>query len=128
MGLAIPAESIFTSALATAAFLDRQRPRGSANAVGETGLITALHQVGYVLTEHRPEYVVLGETVSLSFEHLSTAVRLVAAGSRFIATNRDVVSRRAARDAWPAADTGQLVEGECEPSAGRRGSCAGRAD
>jgi NagD protein len=59
--------------------------------VGETGLITALHNVGYILTEHAPEYVVLGETVSFSFERLSTALRLIAAGARFIATNPDVV-------------------------------------
>jgi len=90
MGLRMPAESIYTSALATAHFLQQQRPDGSAFVVGEAGLTTALHDVGYVLTEHAPEYVVLGETVSYSFERLSTALRLVAAGSRFIATNPDV--------------------------------------
>ena len=59
--------------------------------IGEAGLTAALHGIGYVLTAHAPEYVVLGETVSYSFEHLTTAVRLVAAGARFIATNPDVV-------------------------------------
>ena len=91
IGLDIPAASIFTSALATAHFLQQQRPNGFAYVVGEAGLTTALHDIGYVLTEHAPEYVVLGETISYSFERLSTALRLVTAGSRFLATNPDVI-------------------------------------
>lgn len=91
IGLRVEAESIFTSALATARFLDAQRPRGSAFVIGEAGLTTALHEIGYVLTEHSPDYVVLGETNSYSFEHLTTAARLIDAGARFIATNPDIV-------------------------------------
>jgi NagD protein len=91
LGFNIPVEAIFTSALATAHFLHQQRPQGSAYVVGEAGLTTALHDIGYIFTEHAPEYVVLGETVSYSFERLSTALRLVAAGARFIATNPDVI-------------------------------------
>lgn len=90
-GLAISATSIFTSALAIAHFLQQQRPNGSAFVVGEARLTTALHDIGYILTEHTPDYVVLGETISYSFERLSTALRLVSAGSRFLATNPDVV-------------------------------------
>jgi len=90
LGLNIPEERIFTSALATAHFLSAQRPNGRAFAIGESGLTTALHNVGYVLTDHDPEYVVLGETNNYSFESISTAIRLVDAGARFIATNPDV--------------------------------------
>lgn len=89
-GLDIPIESIFTSALATAHFLGQQRPGGSAFAIGESGLLTALKDVGYVLTERSPEYVVLGETLSYSIEQLTLGIRLVAAGARFVATNPDV--------------------------------------
>jgi len=91
IGLNIPADCIFTSALATARFLDSQRPHGSAFVIGEAGLTTALHEIGYILTEHSPDYVVVGETVSYSVEQLTKAVRLIAAGARFIATNPDVV-------------------------------------
>jgi 5'-nucleotidase len=91
MGLDIPAESIFTSALATAHFLQKQHPGGSAYVIGEEGLIAALDETGFILTDQKPDYVVLGETVSYSFERITTAVRLVAAGARFIATNPDVV-------------------------------------
>ncbi len=91
MGLDVPAEAIFTSALATAQFLHDQRPGGRAFAIGESGLTTALHDIGYVLTDQEPEYVVLGETVSYSFDRIARAIRFVMAGARFIATNPDVM-------------------------------------
>ncbi|HEY3506827.1 MAG TPA: HAD-IIA family hydrolase [Actinocatenispora sp.] len=89
MGIAVPEEAIFTSALATAQFLDGQRPGGSAYVIGEAGMTTALYQVGYVLSDHDPDYVVLGETRTYSFEAITKAIRLVADGARFIATNPD---------------------------------------
>lgn len=88
-GLDIPEESIWTSALATATFLDDQRPNGTAYVVGESGLTTALHEIGYVLTDSDPDYVVLGETRTYSFEAITTAIRLVDRGAKFIATNPD---------------------------------------
>ena len=88
-GLAVPEDAIWTSALATARFLDDQRPNGTAYVIGEAGLTTALHEVGYTLTERAPDYVVLGETRTYSFERITHAIRLIAAGARFIATNPD---------------------------------------
>jgi NagD protein len=88
-GLEVPEESIWTSALATAGFLHDQRPHGTAFAIGETGLTTALHEAGYTLTERNPDYVVLGETRTYSFERITQAIRLVSNGARFIATNPD---------------------------------------
>ena len=88
-GLDVPEQSIWTSALATAQFLDDQHPGGSAYVIGEAGLTTALHNIGYVLTDAAPDYVVLGETRTYSFESITKAIRLVEAGARFIATNPD---------------------------------------
>jgi NagD protein len=88
-GLEVPEEAIWTSALATARFLEDQRPAGSAFVIGEAGLTTALHQAGYTLTDRDPDYVVLGETRTYSFERITRAIRLVAGGARFIATNPD---------------------------------------
>lgn len=88
-GLDIPEEVFWTSALATAAFLDDQRPGGSAYVVGEAGLTTALADIGYVLTDREPDYVVLGETRSYSFASITTAIRLVEGGARLLATNPD---------------------------------------
>jgi NagD protein len=88
-GLDVPEGAIWTSALATARFLAEQRPGGSAFVIGEVGLTTALHAAGYTLTEHDPEYVVLGETRTYSFQRITNAIRLILGGARFIATNPD---------------------------------------
>jgi NagD protein len=90
-GIRIPPERLWTSALATAQFLDEQRPDGTAHVVGEAGLTTALHDVGYVLSDVDPDYVVLGETRTYSFEAITRAIRLIRAGGRFIATNPDPI-------------------------------------
>lgn len=88
-GLEIPEDHLFTAAMATAQFLDHQRPKGTAFVIGESGLTEALHEIGYVLTSVNPEYMVLGETTFYNFERISQAIRLVAGGARFIATNPD---------------------------------------
>jgi NagD protein len=88
-GLDVPEQSIWTSALATARFLEDQRPGGSAFVIGEAGVTTALHASGYTLTERNPDYVVLGETRTYSFERITLAIRLIDSGARFIATNPD---------------------------------------
>ncbi|MPZ26870.1 MAG: HAD-IIA family hydrolase [Micromonosporaceae bacterium] len=90
MGFSVPERAIWTSALATAQFLHDQRPGGTAFVLGEAGLTTALHEVGYVLTDYAPDYVVLGETRTYSFEAITRAVRLIHDGARFICTNPDV--------------------------------------
>ena len=88
-GIDVPEDSIWTSALATARFLAEQRPNGTAYVVGEAGLTTALHDIGYVMTDRNPDYVVLGETRTYSFEAITRAIRLIESGARFIATNPD---------------------------------------
>ena len=88
-GLLVPEQNIWTSALATARFLSDQMPSGSVYCIGEAGLTTALHEAGYVLTDNNPDYVVLGETRTYSFEAITRAIRLVDRGARFIATNPD---------------------------------------
>ncbi len=88
-GLTVPEQSIWTSALATASFLQDQQPGGSAYVIGEAGLTTALHEAGYTLTDIDPDFVVLGETRTYSFEAITKAIRLILGGARFIATNPD---------------------------------------
>ena len=89
IGVNVTADHIYTSALATAQFLKKQMPDGTAFVIGESGLTQALHEAGYVLTDHNPDYVVVGETTALNYERLTQAVRLVSQGARFIATNPD---------------------------------------
>ncbi len=88
-GLEIPTERIFTSAMATARFLQSQRPNGTAYVIGESGLTEAIHEVGYVITDIEPEYVVLGETHTYNIMQITKAIRLIVEGARFIATNPD---------------------------------------
>ena len=88
-GIDVPEPSIWTSALATAQFLADQRAGGSAFVIGEAGLTSALHDVGFVISERDPDYVVLGETRTYSFEAITRAIRLIDRGARFIATNPD---------------------------------------
>jgi NagD protein len=88
-GLSVPEESIWTSALATADFCASQMPGGSAFVIGEAGITTALHEVGFIMTETNPDYVVVGETRNYSFEAITKAIRLIANGARFIVTNPD---------------------------------------
>jgi NagD protein len=90
VGMEIPTERLFTSAMATADFLQSQRPEGTAFVVGASGLTQAIHEIGYVITDVDPDYVVLGETEGYNFETVTKAIRLVEAGARFIATNPDV--------------------------------------
>ena len=91
IGIVVPETAIWTSALATAQFLDDQRPGGTAYVLGEAGLTTALHNAGYILSNLEPDYVVLGETRTYSFEAITTAIRLIMSGARFICTNPDPV-------------------------------------
>jgi NagD protein len=89
LGLDIPESELWTAALATAVFVQSQRPNGTAFVLGEAGLTTALHAVGYVMTDRNPDYVILGETRTYSFEAITKAVRLISAGARFLAANPD---------------------------------------
>jgi NagD protein len=89
IGLDVPVERIFTSALATARFLQTQKLGGTAFVIGESGLTEAIHSIGYVITDLDPDYVVLGETNSYNRELITKAIRLVASGAHFVATNPD---------------------------------------
>ena len=88
-GLDIPADRLFTAAMATAQFLQSQKPNGQAFVIGESGLTEAIHSAGYVITDRDPDYVVLGDTNGYNVELITKAVRLVAGGARFVVTSPD---------------------------------------
>ncbi|SJM61410.1 Hypothetical NagD-like phosphatase, Actinobacterial subfamily [Agrococcus casei LMG 22410] len=88
-GLDVPEERIWTSANATAEFLKQQKSDGTAYVIGQAGIITALHDAGFTMTDNDPEFVVVGETRSYSFESITQAIRLIDRGARFISTNPD---------------------------------------
>ena len=89
LGLAVGDEHVFTSAMATARFLAQQKPGGTAFVIGEGGLLTALHQHGYAVVDHDPDYVVVGEGRTFNLELVEAAVRMILRGAKLIATNLD---------------------------------------
>ncbi len=89
LGIEVDEKVFYTSALATAAFLASQKPQGSAYIIGEAGLISAMYNIGYTMNNIDPDYVVVGDTRSYSFEKISQAVNLVIKGAKLIGTNPD---------------------------------------
>jgi NagD protein len=89
LGIDVEEEHIYTCAMATARFLASQKPGGTAFVIGEGGLLTALHENGYAVVDHDPDYVVVGEGRTFNLELVETAVRLIHGGAKLIATNLD---------------------------------------
>lgn len=89
MGFDVEEKNIYTCAMATARFLATQKPNGTAYVIGEGGLLQALHSNGYSIVDHEPDYVVVGEGRTLTFEMFETAVRMITDGAKLIATNMD---------------------------------------
>lgn len=89
MGIPVEEEHVFTCAMATARYLARQKPHGTAFVIGEGGLLTALHQNGYAVVDHDPDYVVVGEGRTFNLELVEKAVQMICNGAKLIATNLD---------------------------------------
>ena len=90
MGLSVPEEHFYTSALATAEFLKAQAPNCSAFVIGEAGLLNALYDAGITMNDVNPDYVVIGEGRTYSLDTLTRAVNLVLQGAKLIGANSDV--------------------------------------
>jgi NagD protein len=89
LGIEVEEEHVFTSALATARYLAQQKPGGTAFVIGEGGLLTALHQNGYAVVDHDPDYVIVGEGRTFNLELVEAAGRMILGGAKLIATNLD---------------------------------------
>lgn len=90
LGVEVDASHFYTSALATADFLSRQKPGCSAFVIGEAGLYNALYEKGITMNDSSPDYVVVGETRTYSFDRIEKAVQLVFKGARLIGANPDM--------------------------------------
>ena len=89
LGLDVPEERFYTSALATAAFLRDQAPSCSAYVIGEAGLLNALYDVGVTMNDYDPDYVIVGEGRAYSLDTLTKATNLVMKGAKLIGANSD---------------------------------------
>lgn len=90
MGLRIGEDHFYTSALATAKFLQQQSPNCSVYAIGDAGLTNALYEAGISMNDVNPDYVVVGETHNYNYESILRAVRFVLNGAKLIGTNPDL--------------------------------------
>lgn len=88
-GLRLDEARIFTSAIATARFLARQEPGGTAFVIGDGGLIHALQRNGFAIDDREPDYVVVAEGDVLSMSLIQRAVNLVRAGAKLVAASLD---------------------------------------
>ena len=89
LGISVEEEHVFTCAMATARYLAQRKPNGTAFVIGEGGLLTALHRNGYSIVDKEPDYVVVGEGRTLSFEMAEAALQMILAGAKLVATNLD---------------------------------------
>lgn len=89
MGIDVDERHIFTCAMATARFLAKKKPFGTAFVIGEGGLHQALHRNGYSIVDHDPDFVVIGEGRTITLDMLEKAVNMIMDGAKLIATNMD---------------------------------------
>jgi len=123
MGITVDSEQIYTSALATASFVQSQLPAGgSAYVLGEPGLISALYHHGFMMNDWNPDFVIVGETSHYSYDRLERAINLVRRGARLIGTNRDLVDKV---DYGFAPACGSLIS-PIEKASGRRAYFIGK--
>ncbi|MFA9438716.1 HAD-IIA family hydrolase [Uliginosibacterium sp. sgz301328] len=99
----VTTDNFITSAMATAMFLKQQKEHASAYVLGGGGLISALYNVGFSMSESNPDYVVVAKSTMFNFDQLKKAVRLIDNGAKFIGTNPDMIDP---------------IEGGNEPAAG----------
>jgi NagD protein len=122
LGIDVDESHIFTCAMATARFLAWQKPGGTAYVIGEGGLLQALHHNGYSIVDHDPDYVVVGEGRTVTYEMVETAIRMVMKGARLIATNLDP---NCPTQAGPRPGCGAVVA-MLETATGRRAFSVGK--
>jgi len=121
-GIETTVEHVYTSALATAEFVQKQKPQGTAYVIGEGGLLTALHEVGYAISRESPDYVIVGEGRVLTFEMMEIAHRLIENGAGLISTNADTWCPT---DAGPRPGCGAVVA-MLEAATGRKAYHVGK--
>ncbi len=94
MGIEVEEKNIYTSAMATAAFMSHQFPNGTTYVLGEGGLLSSLHEHGFSLVQHDPDFVVIGEGINFTLEMVRQAIEFILGGAKLIATNLDPSPRK----------------------------------
>lgn len=122
LGIPVEPQHVYTSAMATAEFLAKQKPNGTAFVLGEGGLVSSLHSHGYAIVEQSPDYVVVGEGRTLTLEMVEKAIDFILDGSKLIATNLDPPPQI---KGWTKPGTGAIVA-MLESATGRKAFSVGK--
>jgi NagD protein len=91
MGLSVSPDHFYTSAMATAEFLNAQAPGCTAYVIGEAALSKALYDRNIYMNDVTPDYVVIGETRTYCFEKIEKAIALINKGAKLIGANPDTI-------------------------------------
>lgn len=110
LGINVTEKHVYTSAMATAEFLAKQSPGGTAYVLGEGGLLTSLHENGITLVDTDPDFVVLGEGRNFTLEMVQRAVDMILEGAKFITTNRDPSPKKKGWNNLGIAATTAMIE------------------
>lgn len=89
MGFDIQPETLYTSSMATAAYLRETAPGASVYVIGTDSLKGTIEASGLTVTDSDADYVVMGLDPEINYEKLSKGTLMINAGARFIATNPD---------------------------------------
>jgi 4-nitrophenyl phosphatase len=90
MDIEVTESEVLGSADATASYLKQQAPDGGrVYVIGESGLYEAIEGAGFTLTDSDAQFVVVGLDRQLTYQKLTTAVRLVRGGAAFVGPNPD---------------------------------------
>lgn len=90
MGISASPEQVYTSAKATAQYLNKKYPGGgNVYTVGMSGLIETLANYGFTISAESALAVVVALDEGINYEKMKTATLLIRSGVPFIATNPD---------------------------------------
>jgi HAD superfamily hydrolase (TIGR01457 family) len=89
LGLAVSRHKIMTSGEATAMHVQRRHPGARVYVVGTAALEKEFREQGFVLTDERPDFAILGFDTTLTYAKLWKLCDLVRAGVCYIATHPD---------------------------------------
>lgn len=93
-GITVQRHHVMSSALATAAYLEKQlSPGAKLYVIGEDGLREAVDEAGFIRVKDASEpaeAVVVGLDTQLSYDKLKQATLLIRRGAKFVATNGDL--------------------------------------
>jgi len=118
LGISCGPETILTSAQATAVRLGS----GRAFCLGEAGLTDALEAAGIAVVTEAPDWVVVSYDRALTYQKLEQAVRFLAKGAGFVATNPDPVI---ITEAGLSPETGSILAA-VESASGRKAEIIGK--